>query len=87
VNLVSYNWHKFVTEFSSPIDSFVQKLKLMKSLVIKWERNTKIKSKEELVHLEVDLENFYSTLPRGFERDTDRDLVAEKERRKMDLLK
>jgi hypothetical protein len=51
-------------------------------LVIKWERNKKIKSKEELVQLEVDLENIYSSLPRGFEREADRVMVVEKENRK-----
>jgi hypothetical protein len=88
VTLVRSNWHKFlVLEGSSPMDSLVQKLKLLKSLVIKWERNKKIKSKEELVQLEVDLENLYSSLPGGFEREDDRVLVVEKENRKMELLK
>jgi hypothetical protein len=73
VFLVRSNWHKLVMiEFSSPMDSLVHKLKLLKSLVIKWERNKKFISKEELVQLEVDLDLLYSTLPGGFERDTDR---------------
>jgi transcriptional regulator with XRE-family HTH domain len=69
------------------MDSLVQKLKLLKSLVIRWERNKKKKSKEELIQLEVDLEILYSDFPGGFERDEDKALVAEKEKRKMELLK
>ena len=88
VNLVRSNQHKLVTlEYSFPMDSLVLKLKLMKSLVIKWERNKKQKYKEELVQLDVDLENIYSALPGSFERDTDRVFVLEKERRKLKLLK
>ena len=69
------------------MDSLVLKLKLMKYLVIKWERNKKKIYKEELVQLEVDLENIYSALPGSFERDTNRVFVSKKERRKLQLLK
>jgi len=39
VNLVRSNWNGLLeTEILNPMDSLVQKLKLLKSLVIKWER-------------------------------------------------
>jgi exonuclease III len=42
VNLVRSTWNKLlVTEDFNPMDSLVQKLKLLKSVVIKWERNKK----------------------------------------------
>jgi hypothetical protein len=42
VKLVRTNWNKLVgSEITSPMDSLVQKLKLLKSLVIRWERNKK----------------------------------------------
>jgi hypothetical protein len=44
VLLVHSNWKKLiVSDFSSPMDKLVQKLKLLKSLVKKWERNKKLK--------------------------------------------
>jgi hypothetical protein len=86
--LVRSNWNQFqVRDDSSPMESLVHKLKLLKSLVILWERNKKFKSKEDLVQLELDLESLYSSHPGGFERDDDRKLVMEKETRKMGLLK
>jgi hypothetical protein len=50
-------------------------------------KNKKLKSKEELVQLEVDLDILYSTFPGGFEGEDERKLVTEKEKRKLELLK
>ena len=69
------------------MDKLVQKLKSLKSLVIKWEKNNNLKSKEESVQLEVDLDFLYTTFPGGFEGEDERNLVAEKEKRKSELLK
>lgn len=87
--LMHSNWHNLVeSESISPMDNLVSKLKYLKSLVIKWKKkNKKLKSKEELAQLEVDLDILYSTFPRGFEGEDERNLVAEKEKRKLDLLK
>jgi hypothetical protein len=85
--LVHSNWHNLVdSESISPMDNLVSKLKYLKSLVIKWEKK-EIKIKEELVQLEVDLDILYSTFPGGFEGEDERNLVTEKEKRKLDLLK
>jgi len=46
-----------------------------------------MKLKEDLVHLEVDLEGLYSLNPGGFELEEERALVVEKEARKLVLLK
>jgi len=64
------------------MDSLVQKINLLKSLVIRWERNKKLLAKEELVQLEIDLDTLYSDFPRGFEKEDDKLLVLEKEKRK-----
>jgi hypothetical protein len=72
---------------TSPMVKLVTKLKSMKSLVIKWEKNKKLKSKEELVQIEVDLDILYSANPGGIMRDDDRERVTEKEKRKLELLK
>jgi hypothetical protein len=45
----------------SPMIKLVSKLKALKSMVIKWEKNKKLKSKEELVQIEVELDILYST--------------------------
>ena len=58
--------------------NLVSKLKSVKSLVIKCEKNKKLKSKEELVQLEVDLDILYSTFPRGLVQDDEREWVIEK---------
>jgi hypothetical protein len=71
----------------TPMDSLVQKLKLLKSLVISWERNKKILAKEELIQIELDLDILYSDFPEGFEKEEDKLLVLEKEKRKLFLLK
>jgi hypothetical protein len=65
----------------------VTNLKSLKSLVTKWEKNKKLKSKEELVQIEVDLDILYSTFPGGFVQDDEREWVTEKEGRKLELLK
>ena len=51
------------------MDPLVKKLKLLKSLVIRWERKKKIDAKEELVNLELDLDTLYTNFPGGFEED------------------
>jgi hypothetical protein len=71
----------------TPMDSLVQKLKLLKSLVIEWERNKKHLAKEELTQLETELDILYFEFPGGFEKDEEKVLVLEKEKRKLFLLK
>jgi hypothetical protein len=68
------------------MDPLVQKLKLLKSLVIGWERNKKRLAKEELIQIECDLDILYSDFPKGFQEE-DKLLVIEKEKRKVFLLK
>jgi hypothetical protein len=56
VNLVRSKWNGLLdTKNTTPMDSLVQKLKLLKSLVIGWERNKKQLAKEELTQLETRL--------------------------------
>jgi hypothetical protein len=71
----------------NPMDSLVQKLKLLKSMVIKWERNKKHLAKEELIQLETYLDILYFDFPRGFVKDDEKVLVLEKEKRKSFLRK
>jgi hypothetical protein len=52
----------------NPMDSLVKKLKLLKSLVSRWERRKKVEAKAELVQLELDLEVLYSDFPGDFAR-------------------
>ena len=75
------------TELLNHMDSLVEKLKLLKSMVIFWEMKKKIEAKEELVKLEFDLDTLYSIFPRGFEKEEDKVLVIEKEKRKLGLLR
>jgi hypothetical protein len=77
--LVCSNWHK-MEEFDStfPMVNLVSKLKSLKSLVIKWEKNKKLESKEEPVQLEVDMDILYSTFPRGIVGDDEREIVIDK---------
>ena len=56
-------------------------------MVIKWKENKKLKSKEELVHIEVDLDILYSTNLGGIMRDDYMESMSEKEKRKLELLK
>jgi hypothetical protein len=56
----------------------VTNIKYFKSLVTKWEKNKKLKSKEELVQIEVDLDILYSKFPGGFVQDDEREWVIEK---------
>jgi hypothetical protein len=58
------------------MDAPVKKLKVLKSLVIKWERKKKLAAKEELVKIERDLDTLYTNHP----------LVLEKGQRKLILL-
>jgi hypothetical protein len=44
-------------------------------------------AKEELVQIECDLDTLYSDFPKGFEKEEDKLLVLEKEKRKLFLLK
>lgn len=52
-------------------------------LVIVWERKKKVVSKEELLHLELDLDTLYFEFLRGFVQEVDKELVMEKEKRKL----
>ena len=74
-----------VTENNIPKDSLAKKLKLLKSLVIEWERNKKHLAKEELTQLETELGILYSKFPGGFEKDKEKVLVLEKEKIKLFL--
>ena len=68
------------------MQSLVQKLKLLKSLVIKWEINKKLLEKEELLLLEFYLYTLYYDFSVGFYKEDDKVLVLEKEKRKLFLL-
>jgi len=59
------------------MDALVKKLKILKSLVIKWERKKKLEAKEELVKIEMDLDTLYTNYLGGFE-EADKMLVLEK---------
>jgi hypothetical protein len=88
VNLVRENWNGLLgNEILNPMDALVKKLKLLKSLVINWERKKKLEAKEELVKIEMDLDTMYTNFPEGFEKEEDKVLVLEKEKRKMVLLR
>jgi hypothetical protein len=67
--------------------SLVQKLKLLKYSVISWERNKKCLAKEELGHIECDLDILYFEFPEGFEKEEEKTPVIEKEKRKLFLFK
>jgi hypothetical protein len=54
------------------MDSLVQKLKLLKTMMINWEKNKNLKEKEELVKLEVELDISYSNQPGGFENEIEK---------------
>jgi len=56
------------TENLTPIKYLVQKLKLLKYLVISWERNKKLFPKEELIQIELDLKFSMLTIPRVLRR-------------------
>jgi hypothetical protein len=64
------------------MDSLVKKIKRLKTLVVVWERKKKVEAKEELVQLELDLDKLYSDFPRGFEKEEDKIMVLDKEKRK-----
>jgi hypothetical protein len=44
------------------MDALVKKLKLLKSLVVKWERKKKLETKEELVKIEKDIDTCTLTI-------------------------
>jgi hypothetical protein len=54
------------------MDSLVQKLKLLKTMMINWEKKKNLKEKEELVKLEVELDISYSNHPGGFENGVEK---------------
>jgi len=88
VALVRSNWNGLLgTEVLNPMDSLVKKLKLLKRLVIVWERKKKVADKAEVVQLEFDLESLYSKSPGGFVLEEEKVLVMEKEKRKLLLLR
>jgi hypothetical protein len=61
LNLVRSNWNGLLgTKVLNPMDSLVKNIKLLKSLVIFWERKKKDEAKEELVQLELDLDTLYT---------------------------
>jgi hypothetical protein len=88
VNFVRTNWDGLLgTKVLNPMDSLVKKLKLLKSLVTKWERKKKSEAREELIKLELDLDNYYTNYPGGFEKEEDKVTVLEMEKRKLVLLR
>jgi len=86
LNLVRMSWNGLMELGSlSPMDSLIKQLKLLKSLVISWERNKKRLAKEELLQIECDLDTLYSNFPKGFEKEEDKLLVVEKEKKNVSL--
>jgi hypothetical protein len=69
------------------MDSLVKKLKLLKSMMIKWEKKKNLEAKEELVKFELELDTLYSNHPGGFEKEEEKVLIAEKEQRKLFLMR
>jgi hypothetical protein len=79
VNLVRTNWVGLLgTKALNPMDSLVKNLKILKSLVIIWERKKKAEDKEEIVQLDLDMDNLYTKFPGGFEKEEDKVMVLEK---------
>jgi hypothetical protein len=88
VALVRSNWNGLLgSEVLNPMDSLVKNLKLLKRLVIVWERKKNVADKGELVQLEFDLESLYSKSRGGFVLEEEKVLVMEKEKRKLLLLR
>jgi hypothetical protein len=88
VNLVREKWDGLLgNEILNPMDSLVKKIKILKSMVINWERKKKLEAKEELGNIEMDLDKLYTNFPGGFEKEEDKVLVLEKEKRKLVLLR
>jgi endonuclease/exonuclease/phosphatase family metal-dependent hydrolase len=88
VNFVRSNWAGLLgSETLNPMESMVKKLKLLKTLMINWEKKKKLKAKEELVKLEEELDISYSNHPGGFENGVEKELIAVKEQRKLVLLR
>ena len=69
------------------MDALAKKLKILKSLVVKWERKKKLVTKEELVKIEMELDTLYTNYPGGFKKEADKVMVLEKERRKLVILR
>jgi hypothetical protein len=81
VALVRSNWNGLLgTEVLNPMDSLVKKIKLLKMLVIVWERKKKVADKAELVQLEFDLESLYSESPGGFVLEEEKDWLWKKKK-------
>jgi len=88
VSLIQNSWADLLgRKVLPPMEDLVKKLKRMKCLVIVWERKKKVEGKHELVQLETDLEELYSSFPRGFVEEEVKNSVLVKEQRKMILLK
>jgi len=61
VNLVREKWDGLLgNEILNPMDSLVKKIKILKSMVINWERKKKLEEKDELVKIESDLDTLYT---------------------------
>jgi hypothetical protein len=68
VNLVRANWNGLLgNEILNPMDALAKKLKILKSLVVKWERKKKLETKEEPVKIEMELDTLYTNYPGGFD--------------------
>jgi hypothetical protein len=81
VNLVRTSWNGLLgNETLTPMDALVKKIKVLKSLVINWERKKKLAAKEELAKIERELDTLYTNYPEGFEKEEDNVLVLEKEK-------
>jgi hypothetical protein len=79
VNFVRNHWNGILgTEVLNPMDSLTKKLKILKGLVIKWERKKKIAARGELIKIEEELGVLYTNNPGGFEKEEDKDIVIEK---------
>jgi hypothetical protein len=76
-NFVRSNWVGLLgTKILNPMDSLVKKMKILKSLVINWDKKKKFEAKEEMVKLEFELDILYSNHPGGFEKEDDKVLIA-----------
>jgi len=85
---VRSNWIGLLgTKILNPMDSLVKNIKILKTLVINWERKKKREAKDELVNIEIELDTLYSNFPRDFEKEEDKVLILEKEKRKLVILR
>jgi hypothetical protein len=85
---VRNHWNGFLgIEILNPMDSLKKRLRILKGLVIKWERKKKLIARGELLKIEEELELLYSNNPGGIEKEEDKVIVIGLEKRKLILLR